>query len=409
MPTYQTAANVLVALAAEAAGTPGTAALVGAADAKLLRIIDSPGLVKHFGKIVSAEKRDDGEVPLPRHGGITVDGSYNTELTVGGAQDVLLQAIKRSTWVAENIAMTCDGGAVWTSIQATAVNVLTLVGTGSFITQGFKVGDLVKITAVVTNLNKIGMVSIVAANTLTFFGSPFALEAADPNAVLTIMKKVKTATTPTRRSFTFEQYEQDHDRSQLFLGCRPTELRLSFKPNAHALATWSLLGMDRTILDVGTSPWFTLPPAATTGLALIADDSTICYNGAAVAHFTGFDLTFTINAAGQPVIGSQVSPDIFDNDVSVSGTITALRSDFSNLTLYDADTQFEVGIHLHEPGALPQGGFGFFLPRCTLGEASAPAGGGDGALIETLALNTGPKVAAATYDAGTCTISSTGV
>jgi len=405
---YQTSANVLVALAVEAAGTPGTAALVGAADAKLLRITDSPGLVLNRGKILSAEKRDDGEVPMGRIGGKSVTGSYNTEVTVGGAQDVLYQAIHRSTWVAETVAVTCDAGAVYTSIQATGTAELTLVGTGSFITQGVRVGDLCKLTAVVTNLNKIGMVKTVTANVLTFFGTPFALEAADNNAVLTILKKVKTATTPTRRSFTVEQYDQDIDLSELFLGCRATELRLSFKPNSHALATWSFLGMDRTALVVGTSPWFTLPPAATTGLAVIADDSTIAYNGTAVATFTGFDLTFTINAAGQPVIGSVVSPDIFDNDITVSGTITGLRSDFSNLTLYDAETEFEVGIHLHEPGALPQGCVGFFLPRCKISGLSAPAGGGDGAKVETLDIMCGPKVAAATYDAGTCTISSSG-
>jgi len=404
---YQTSANVLVALAVEAAGTPGTAALAGAADAKLLRITDSPGLVKHFGKIVSAEKRDDGEVPLPRHGGISVDGSYNTEVTVGGAMDVLYQALKRSTWVAETAALTCDAGLVWTSLAA-AANTLTLVGTGSFITQGFKKGDLVKITAVATNLNKIGMVQTVAANVLTFYGTPFSVEGADNDAALTIMKKLKTATTPTRRSFTIDQYKQDIDLSETFVGCRAIGLKLSFKPNAHATATWSFLGMDRTAQAVGTSPWFTLPPVATTGLALIADDSTICKNGAVVATFTGFDLDFTIAAKGEPVIGSLISPDIFDNDVTVSGQITGLRSDFANLTLYDADTEFEVGIHLHEPGALPQGCVGFYLPRCTIGELSAPAGGGDGAEIETLALNTGPAVAAATVDAGTCTISSSG-
>ena len=404
----QTSANVLCALAVEAAGTPGTAALAGAADAKLLRIIDSPGLTLNRGQIKSAEKRDDGLETLGRLGGKSVTGSYNTEVTVGGAQDVLYEALMRSTWVAAFAAVTCDAGAVYTSIQATAVNVLTLAGTGSFITQGVKKGDLVKVTAVVTNLNKIGMVQAVAANTLTFYGTPFALEGADNNAVVTVLKKVKAATTPTRRSFTFEQYDQDIDLSELFLGCRAVQLDLSFKPNAHATATWSLLGMDRTVLAVGTSPWFTLPPAATTGLALVADDSTICKNGVAVANFTGFDLKFTIAAAGLPVIGSVTSPDIFDNDMTVEGTITAPRSDFADLTAFDAETEFEVGIFLHEPGALPQGCVSFFLPRVKIGGLSAPVGGGDGAKICTLNLMTGAAVAAATVDAGTCTISSSG-
>jgi hypothetical protein len=170
-----------------------------------------------------------------------------------------------------------------------------------------------------------------------------------------------------------------------------------------ATAQYTFLGMDRTQLTTGTSPWFT-SPTLTTDLGLVADDATIRFNGAVVSTFTGFDLDFSIAAAGQPVIGSFVSPDIFDNDLTVTGSITGLRSDFSNLTLYDAETEFEIGILLEELETAPKDCISIFLPRVKISGLSAPVGGGDGAKIETLQLMIGPKVSATGYDAGICTI-----
>jgi hypothetical protein len=138
----------------------------------------------------------------------------------------------------------------------------------------------------------------------------------------------------------------------------------------------------------------------------VADDSSILKSGTAVSIFTGFDLRFDIAAKGEPVIGSFVTPDIFDNDLSVSGTITGLRSDFANLTLFDAETEFEIMILLQEPATAPKPCIGLYLPRVKIAGLSAPAGGGDGAKIETLTLMVGPKVAATGYDGSVATFSS---
>lgn len=193
--------------------------------------------------------------------------------------------------------------------------------------------------------------------------------------------------------------------SELFLGCRVVGVSLSFRPNQMATATYTLMGMDRTALATGTSPYFT-SPTLTTNLGLIADDASIRYNGADVATFTGFDLDFQITAAGEPVIGSFVSPDIFDNDLNVTGSITGLREDFSNLTLYDAETEFELSILLQELEDAPKSCLSIFLPRVKLSGLSAPVGGGDGAKIETLQLMIGPKASATGYDSGIAVIAS---
>jgi hypothetical protein len=395
---YQTSANVLVAIQEETAR--GTAATDSSGSADQMRITDSPGLKLARAKIISKEKRDDGNTTMGRIGGKSVDGSFNGELSIGGVTDMMLEAILRSAWVATDTAITCDGGGVYTSLQATGTAELTLAGTGSFITEGFKVGDVVRIGAGTPagndDLNL--RVITVTANVMTFAGTPIATGAADTNATLTILKKVVNATTPARRTYTVEQYKQDIDLTELFLGCVLTGLKLSFKPGAHATVQYTFKGTDRTALAEGTSPYFT-SPVLTTGLGLIADDSSIWKNGAAVTTFTGFDLDLTIAAKSEPVIGSFVSPDVFDNDLMVSGSITGLRSDFANITLYDAETEFELWIALTEPNTSPTEILSLYLPRVKIADLSAPAGGGDGAEIETLELMIGPLAATATENA----------
>jgi hypothetical protein len=246
----------------------------------------------------------------------------------------------------------------------------------------------------------------ITSGTLSVPASTFATAGAlDTAGTLTVLRKIVNATSPTRRSFNVEQYDKDIDLSELFLGCRVVGFSLSAQPGQPVNVTWTFQGMDRTALATGTSPFFD-SPTLTTNLLLAADDSKIYYNGADVATFTGMDLNFQITAAGEPVIGSFVTPDIFDNDMAISGSVSGIRSDFSNLTLYDAETEFEVGLLLEEQETAPKSCLSFFFPRVKIQALSAPVGGGDGAKIETLELMVGPKVAATGYDGTNVVISS---
>jgi hypothetical protein len=394
--TYQTAGNILVAIRAET--TTGVEATV--TGAQQMRIIGSPGLELKRAQIQSTEKRDDGLRSMGRLGGKSVDGSYNAEITVGGATDTLLEAIMRSTW------------ATATAISFASVTTITcgsneVVGAGDWVAQGIRVGDIFTLSNYSTAANNAVNARVVAitSGTLSVPAATFTAGAADAAGTLTVLKKVKHATTPTRRTFTVEQYDQDTDLSEIFIGCRVVGVNLSFRPGQMATVQYTFMGLDRDALATGTSPYFT-SPTLTTGLGLIADDSSIRKNGADITTFTGFDLNFQITAAGEPVIGSFVSPDIFDNDCDITGTITGLRSDFANLTLFDAETEFEVSILLQEPSGSPKGCLAIFLPRVKIAQLSAPVGGGDGAKIETLGLMVGPKTAATGYDGTAATISS---
>jgi hypothetical protein len=230
--------------------------------------------------------------------------------------------------------------------------------------------------------------------------------AATATGTITRLRKVVNGTSPTRMSYTVEQYDGDTDLSELFLGCRVIGLKWSIKPNSMVTVTPSFLGLDRTILTTGTSPWFT-SPTLSTSLPLIAEDMAIYQSGTLVSVFTSADLDMTIAAKPEPVIGSLVSPDVFDNDLAMSGTITGLRSDFSNLTSFDAETEFDIQFLFKEPvsAGTPVACLGLYIPRVKLASISAPVGGGDGAKTETKQLMFGPKTAATGYDGTLVSIS----
>lgn len=393
MTTFQTASKVLAALKRET--TAGTAAT--ASGATQMRIIDSPGLKLGRALIESQEKRSDATKAMPRLGYKTVDGSFNSELSVGGHHDLLLEGITRTTYA----TATSIGFATMTTVAITT-NALTAAGGDWVGAQGVRVGDIFNVsgTTVSGNHSKNARVLAVTSLTITVPSGTFTTLSASATGTLTIQKKLKNPATPVPQSFTIEQNDTDIDLSELFLGCMCVGADFSFKPGQMATVQYTFLGMDRTLLASGASPYFT-SPTLTTSLQLVADDSSIVYNGSVVTTFTGMDLSYRLTAGGVPVIGSPVTPQIFDNDLQVTGSITGLRSDFSNLTLFDAETEFAIGVLLQEPSGTPPADLAFWFSRVKITAPSAPLGGGDGAKIETLAFACGPKTAATGYDGTT--------
>lgn len=390
--TIQTNSNVSVVIKRET--TTGVAAAT-ASGAYYIRLIGSPGLQLKRTPIVSQELRDDGNEAFGRLGHKTVDGSFEAEMTAGGATDYLAEEIMRSAFSTAVVV----GFPTMTTV---AIGTLTLTAAaGDWVgAQGVRVGDIFRLTntslAADNNIN----LPVISVNSLTITTVTGALAAiaATATGTITFLRKVVNATTPTRYSNSIEQTDEDTDGGELFLGARCVGMKLSCKPGEMAKVSFNFVGMDRTVLSTAISPYFTTP-LLTTGLGMIADDASIVYNGAVVSTFTGIDLDFTIGATTQPVLGSFVSPDVFDNILSVKGTITGLRTDFSDLTLFDAETEFAVHLLLQELATAPKPCFGVFLPRVKLVSLAAPVGGNTGPKVVTLGLMVGPKAAATGYEA----------
>lgn len=395
MPT-QAGKNIVVAYKVQAtkATAPGTGS------AKQLRIDASPGLSLKRQMIENPEVRSDGLTSMGRLGSREAAGTYNVPLTVGGLDD-LIEGVLRSTWVAA-VAIT---QATMTSITTTTSTIVAAAG--SWITQGVRVGDVVRLTGHSTAANNsINLrVKAVTASTITLHGTPLIADAvADTSFTLTIQKKLKNATTPTKRAFYFEQYNTDIDVSEVFDWVKVIGIRIVGSPNGSATAEVTLLGADGTTLASGASPYY-ISPTLNTNIRLVFADATLSYNGADVSNCVGFEINIQIDAKTEPVVGSTTSPDVFDNDCKVTGSLTFLRQDLANVAAFIGETEMALHVLLVEPESEPKDNISFFIGRIKLTAADAPLGN-DGGMMETLPFTVGKTegLSATGYDDSMLTV-----
>jgi hypothetical protein len=373
------------------------------------RIQPGQGLAMPRGLIEDPEVRSDGQRSMARLGMKSVTGTFPATLSLG-TFNTLMAALFRNTFVATTVKFTCDGGAAHTSLATTVANTVTLAGTDNFITtHGIRVGDVIRLGAMgagVDNVNAI--VATVAANVITVLGTPWTNITADSNATFTVMKKLTNGATLTRSSYTFEQYYIDLDESEQFAGCRVSSMKLSFQPNSVVNVEFGIVGQAEAILGTAAAPGLTTPTQYTS-IGMIAVDSTISIAGAAIATVTGGELMFDLNVQGQPVVGSTLTPDVWEGPMKVTGSITAIRTALtaSHLARYLAETDnVELSLLFVEPdAAVPIDFIHVFIPRLKyLGDVGGL--GGDGPIIETIPIYAAAKATTSGYDTATASISS---
>jgi hypothetical protein len=384
----QSSGNVMAAFKRET--TMGVAAASGGG-AHQLPLVDSPGIGLSRGTIESGRRRRDKVRPVGRLGTKAVEGSFNSELLPGGAVDMLLESTARGTW-----------SAVLAPAAVSVTNTTSVItrATGSFITDGYRVGDVITLTGDTTtaNNNRRLRIASLTATAITLTGTPLVAAGTARSVTITRLKKVIAPAVPIYHSYTIEQYDEDIDASELFLGNRLISLAISMRPNSVVTSAWTFMGLDREILTTVQSPYFTAP-SELNGLSLVADDSWIRYKGQDVALITGLDLTFAVSASTTPTIGGSRVSDVFMNDLTITGSVTAIRNSLEALTDFDSETMFELHVTLKEPIGDPAPMIGIFLPSVKVMSIEAPFLGSEGAKVETRNISAGPHAGSATQDA----------
>lgn len=384
----QTGMNVLVAFKEELTfNVPPDPA-----GAERLRLNPAPGLTLAMPTILPGELREDLLTPIGRLGSRSVGGNYPCDLSVNSF-DTLFEATLRGTFVAPIVLTSAE----MTSITVTTFEIVAVAG--SWITEGVKVGDVVRLSGSATAANNdINLlVAAVTASTLAVQGTPLTVDAgADAGFTLTVLKKLIQPAIPTKRSFTIEEYMIDIDQSALFGGNRFDGFTLTGTPDGMAIIDFPVVGASQDPLATGSSPFYT-DPTLSESIGLVFVDAQISLAGEALIDATAFSLTLALGMAGLPVIGSTVTPDVFDGKAVMSGSITALRNDLDRLTEFDAETEFELHILLEEPTGVPKGALSFFLPLLKFTGVDAPLGA-DGAMLETLPFMVGVQPVTTTKD-----------
>lgn len=363
----------------------------GASGATQLRWIDSPGLNLTMTEIKSAERRGDLLDTLSRMGSRHVAGSFRSEMIVG-AHDLWYEAIWRATFVAAVTITEATAGL--TSITTTTSTIVAAAG--SWITAGVRVGDVIRLTGHSTpgNNSKNLRVKGVSALTITLYGTPLTADAvADTAFTITIGKKLSNPTVPVRRSFYVEQYYRTIDQSAVYGGVRYTGMSITGAPNQMAQVDFSAMGASLSVLDTAASPYYSSPTLPTGG-ALVFSDASIAFGGSDVVNLTNLSLNLQIAASTLDVIGSTTTPDVYDNKMTLTGSISAARQDLARLLAYQNETALELHAMLVEPESEPKDYIALFIPNLRLTGNPADLGG-DGAMIEQLPFTCGVKEGAA--------------
>ncbi len=373
------ASDIFRQLVYKAETTYGT--LPSAGSAQLLRRVNST-LDLNKDTYQSNEVRTDYQRSDFRHGVRRVAGNVEGELSAGTYKDFFAALLKRAF-----TSVTSITGASLT-ISGTGPTYAVARAAGSYLTDGIKVGMVVRITAGsfnAANLNKnLFVTDIASATSMTVLPlNGVAMFAEGPIGSATIAIPGKITYIPqsghTDSSFAFEHVYSDLTQSEQFTGCKVGKIDLNLPPTGMAGIVMEIMGQNMATTTTG---YFTSPTALTGTGVMAAVNGVARVAGAAAANLTGLRLSISGTFTSQPVVGSNVIPSLSPGVVVVNGEATAF---FDSVTLRDAflnETEIDLLGAFTADNTAAADFITFALPRIKLGGAAkAPA---DGGMVMTL-------------------------
>lgn len=321
----------------------------------------------------SNEIRPDLQLADFRHGVRSVAGRISGDLSPGTWKDFMGAILKR-----DYAAVTALASLSITVAGAGPTYTLTRAA-GSYLTDGVKIGDVIRLTAGsfnASNLNKNLMVVTLTATIATVIvlnGSSLVAEGPIASATVSVVgKKTFVPTTGhTDRSFSIEHWFSDVAQSEVFTGCKASACAIALPPTGIATIDWDFMGED---LTTATSQYFTSPTAATTTGSLAAVNGVVRVGSSTVATLTGLSLNIAANFTGEAVVGSNVKPVMSPGRVLVTGQATCYFEDavFRDVFLNETETSILCAFTSDNTAAADF--VSFALPRVKFGGATKDDG-----------------------------------
>lgn len=350
----------------------------GATGAQYLRRVTSDlSLAKETYQ--SAEIRTDYQIADFRHGVRSVEGTIAGELSPATYAPFIAAALRK-----DFVAGATTGALAVFSVTNTGTKFTR--SSGSFVTDGFKVGDVISATGFSTanNNSHYVLVTVVTALTMDIVpldGTVLTDEAAGGTRTIAVVGK-KTYTPEanhTDDSFTFEHYYSDVAQSEVFTGCKVNTMAIALPPTGMSTINIGVMGKD---IVAGTSAYFTTPTDATATGTLASVNGIAYAVGTRNYLLTGLNINYAGNLSMEAVVGSNTYPEIFEGRVNISGDLTAY---FENGDLRDAFIQEDevalMFVFTTENTKNPDF-VSFVLPRVKFGGASKDDG--ERGLIQTI-------------------------
>ena len=346
----------------------------------LRRVTSDIGLKKDTYE--SAEIVTHAQIQDFRHGIRRILGTINGELSPG-SYNLLMQSALR-----KDFAAGATTGAL-TDVTAAAGPPGTFTrASGSFLTDGFKVGDVGRWTGWTTtgtnNNARNYRITALTATVMTTSGlldEVVAAKASGDSVTFTVTGKKSLIPTSahTNDSYTIEQNFPDIVQSEQYLGCKIGGMQVKLPATGLATVAFPITGQD---IVTSTAPYFVTPTAAGTAGIAAAVNGSLRFGGTDIATVTGVDINLDLGLFSDAVVGSNKVPSIDPARSRVTGTITCM---FENATLRDYfvnETEVALQVVLELSTAIGADFIAFNLPRIKLGAADKDDG--EKNLIQTM-------------------------
>jgi len=372
------ASGIFKKLAYKVESTYGTVPSASSAQA-LRRVQATLGLSKDT--YTSAEIRTDMQVSDFRHGVRKVSGNINGELSPATYKDFIAAALKRdfaAVSAISSVALTIAGsGPTYTVTR----------GSGSYLTDGVKIGDIIRLSVGslnASNISKNLMVTALTATVATVIvpnASSMVAEGPISGCTVTVIGK-KTyvpATGHTDKSWAIEAWYSDISQSEVFSGCKVSKVNINLPPSGMATIGLDFMGKDIT---TAASQYFTSPTAATTTGVLAAVNGVIRLNSVTVAIITGLSVEINSEFTSAPVVGSNTISNAFPGTVQVSGQVVAQFQDETLRDVFINETEVDLYAVFTTDNTAAADFVQIALPRIKFGGASK--NDGQGSIVQTI-------------------------
>lgn len=304
----------------------------------------------------SAEVRADRQISTVRHGFNRVAGAPGFELSRAAYDDILALALS-GAWTdvtvdtPGDIGCTTSGGPKFTR------------ATGSWITDGFRPGDIIRTASFSNSVNNgdFRVISVTATDLVVDMdGATMITEAASGTPTI-IYPGQRLDVGALLQTLTVERAFSDIAQFQVFNGVAVNEFSLSIQPEAIVGGSAALLGMIAQAIS-GTSIADEDKLSLGNYNPFSSFDGKIHEGGSTIAIATGLDFALNNNRTLNPVIGSFFSPTVFEGRCMISGTLSAYFLTVALLNKFINETESSIYLKLDDPDSTTEW-MSFVLPR----------------------------------------------
>lgn len=350
-------------------GTWGTAAAGGAGAKAMRRVTAAFNLAKETYQ--SEELRTDYQISDMRHGVRSAEGSLSGELSAASYSD-FMAAVLTKDFVAGSTANHVGTGALTVAAATSGVYPVTRT-IGSWLTDGFRIGDVIRITAgtglnadvLNKNLLIVSVTSATEIKVVVLNGStmtPTASSAA--TAVSVIGKKTWVPQTGhTNDSFTVEEWFANVAQSEVYTGVKVNTLGISLPATGMATIDIGFMGKDLAITQ--TTQYFTSPTQGT-GPVFAGVNGVVVFNGAPVAVITDASININRNLSNATVLGSNSIAEVFTGRAAVDGSLSVFFTDAVARNAFKDETEVSLIFALTSNNTATADVISIALPRVKL-------------------------------------------